>query len=60
MISSTGFRFAPPGAKLFEPAPQAQGLSSYEFLATEDTEITEKLFQNSVLSVTSVAILTPG
>ncbi len=32
MISSTGFRFAPPGAKFLEPAPQAQGLSSYYLL----------------------------
>ncbi len=31
----TGFRCAQPGAKFFEPAPQAQGLSSYSFQEKE-------------------------
>ncbi len=29
-IIFTGFRCAPPGAKFFEPAPQAQRLSSHK------------------------------
>ncbi len=37
MIIFTGFRCAPPGAKFFEPAPQAQGLSRYTFFALRYT-----------------------